>query len=73
MPGNPLAFQQSPLKGLSINRLGSPRGEALSEVAIRQRLVAILAADAAGYSHFMAREELADLRELIAVGARKEE
>jgi K+ transporter len=38
----------------------------LSEVSIRQRLVAILAADAAGYSHLMAREELGTIAALDA-------
>ena len=33
---------------------------------IRQRLVAILAADAAGYSHLMAREELGTIAALDA-------
>ena len=38
----------------------------MSEVRIRQRLVAILAADAAGYSHLMAREELGTIAALDA-------
>ncbi len=35
-------------------------------MAIRQRLVAILAADAAGYSHLMAHEELGTIAALDA-------
>ena len=35
-------------------------------MGIRQRLVAILAADAAGYSHHMAREELGTIAALDA-------
>ena len=38
----------------------------MSDVSIRQHLVAILAADAAGYSHLMAREELGTIAALDA-------
>jgi len=53
-------------KDLASTVSGRLTGQALSDVSIRQHLVAILAADAAGYSHHMAREELGTIAALDA-------